>query len=167
MANISKLPRSAQPARLGSAAGLDIPNLVRKGRPRKQPYERLEQEAFFYWLSWLKYAPIAPLKVGQLSFAIPNGAFLAGNAVRRAIQANALKRQGLRQGVPDAFVAIPVAPFAGLFIEFKRIGANKPGPEQLEWHERLRQQGYAVYVCYGAAQAQDIVRQYLGIENER
>ena len=35
---------------------------------------------------------------------VPNGAVLAGNAKRRAIQMNALKRDGLKVGFPDLSV---------------------------------------------------------------
>lgn len=46
-------------------------------------------------------------------------------------------------GVPDLFLAYPVHPFSGLWIELKRPG-QKPKRHQLEFHKRLRADGYAV-----------------------
>lgn len=45
--------------------------------------------------------------------AIPNG------GKRDCITAASLKAQGVKSGIPDVFVPIPINSFAGLYIEFK------------------------------------------------
>jgi hypothetical protein len=47
-----------------------------------------------------------------------------------------------------------------LFIELKRVG-GVIAPIQLAWIARLRQEGYAVRVCYGFEQARDVLVGYL------
>jgi hypothetical protein len=124
--------------------------------------ERHEQETYFNWLHWQRHDGY---RVGDYAFAVPNGSFLHGTIAQRAIQGNALRRQGVQAGVPDAFLMIPIAPYHGLAIEFKRIGGGKPTDDQLQWHARLRKQGYRVETCYGFEAAQVATQKYLaGIE---
>jgi VRR-NUC domain len=44
---------------------------------------------------------------GYRSVHVPNGSVLAGDATKRAIQMNALKRDGLMPGFPDLLVYAP------------------------------------------------------------
>jgi hypothetical protein len=115
-----------------------------------------EQAALFRWaeLSRGRWPELA------LLFAVPNGAFLAGDAAARARQAGRLKRQGLRPGVPD--VALPVARggFHGLFVEMK-AGKNKASEDQRRWIDALRAQGYLAEVCVGWEAARELVERYL------
>jgi hypothetical protein len=69
----------------------------------------------------------------------------------------------VRRGVPDVFVEIPVAPYHGLRIEFKRVDGAKPGDDQAMWHARLMRQGYAVFTAYGFDQAKAFTLEYLKI----
>lgn len=124
------------------------------------PLEREEQATYFGWLHYLKHDTV---RVGEFAFAIPNGSYLAGDASRRAIQGAALRRQGVRAGVPDVCLALPVKPWHGLFLEFKRIGAPRPQPgdDQSIWHARLRMMGFYVAVVFGFEQAKAITLEYL------
>lgn len=59
---------------------------------------------------------------------------------------------GLKRGVPDIFVAVPVGQYAGMYCELK-ISPNKPSRDQLEWFQRLRQRGYKVAVLWDSVDA--------------
>ena len=106
--------------------------------------EASEQCAVVEWAEW-KGIPI---------FAIPNG------GKRDPKEAAYLKRQGVKAGVPDLFIPVASEDYHGLFIELK-IGNNKPTPAQKEWLRRLRSEGYAAYVCYGASNAIACIEAYL------
>ena len=112
---------------------------------------------------WLNVTKHKGLLLGDYAFAIPNGAHLAGNDRQRATQIAALKRQGLKAGIPDVCLAIAQTPYHGLLIELKRIGAPKPNVDQQEWHRKLIEQGYRVAVCYGFEEAQRVVKTYFGL----
>lgn len=142
---------------------------VRAPRPARlklslpTPLERFEQETYF---SWLHYQKFNGERVGDYAFAVPNGSYLHGSIAQRAIQGNALRRQGVRVGVPDVFIEIPIAPYHGLRIEFKRIGGPGPKEDQVRWHTKLMKMGYAVFTAYGFAQARVFTQQYLGLTRE-
>ena len=131
----------------------------------KQPsiLERYEQEAFFSWVRTVRYCGEPIL---EDCHAIPNGSFLAGDASRRAIQGDALRRQGVKAGYPDVAIDIAVEPYHGMRIEVKRIGAPTPPPHQVAAQERLRYRGYRVDVCYGFEQMREATLQYLGISDK-
>lgn len=128
-------------------------------KPPPPPLERHEQETYFNWLLYQRYGNH---RVSDFAFAVPNGGYvLPGTPVQRSIYGKAMVRQGLRKGVPDVFIEIPVKPYHGLRIEFKRIGGASPGDDQSMWHARLRSQGYYVAVCYGFEQAKAVTLEYL------
>lgn len=124
------------------------------------PLEREEQATYFGWLHYLRHGAV---RVGDFAFAVPNGSYLFGDASKRAIQGAALRRQGVRAGVPDVVLPIPIKPWHGLFLEFKRIGGPKPQPgdDQSLWHAKLRSMGYYVAVVFGFEQAKAITLEYL------
>ena len=85
---------------------------------------------------------------------VPNGLISTGRHV------NALKRQGLKPGVPDYFIAIPVGRYHGLWLELKTHN-GKVRREQTEWLERLTKQDYACVIAYGWDAARQCIEQYL------
>jgi hypothetical protein len=101
-----------------------------------------------------------------LLFAIPNGAKLPYSKDRRgnrySPQAQKLKAEGLRAGVPDLCLPIARLGFHGMFIELK-IGKNKPSPEQVKFLDRLADNGYYAAVCWGAEEAIHAIKEYLEI----
>jgi hypothetical protein len=121
------------------------------------PLEREEQATFFAWLNYLKFHGE---RIAEYAYAVPNGSYLHGDIAQRAIQGNALRKQGVRAGVPDVVIAYPVAPHHGLYIEFKRIGGPQPTDEQIQWHDRLQAKGYAVFTAYGSKQAEAFTMAY-------
>jgi hypothetical protein len=93
-------------------------------------------------------------------FAIPNG------GERNIIVASNLKAEGVKDGVPDIFLAVARGPWHGLFIELKRPGSagkdkGRVKPEQAVWIERLKRNGYGAMVCVGWEEARDTIINYL------
>ena len=108
------------------------------------------QEALFQW---------AQLNVQQLPeleylHHVPNG------GKRDKATAVALKRQGVKAGVPD--ICLPVARngYHGLYIELK-AGKNTATQNQKRWLNFLNSQGYKAVIRYGWQQAKDEIVNYL------
>lgn len=80
-----------------------------------------------------------------------------------AVMGAALKRQGVRSGVPDNFLTIPTKEYHGLFIELKRAkkSLSRVTSEQREWIKNLNERGYKAVICYGAEEAKKAVLRYL------
>lgn len=94
-------------------------------------------------------------ELGML-FHIPNG----GSRDKR--EAVHLKQLGVKAGVPDLFLAVPWDGEHGLFIEMKRASKTaRVSPEQREWIQALKEQGYRAVVCYGFEQARTAIVDYL------
>lgn len=119
--------------------------------------EHEEQAALFRQLGYKaqQYPELA------LALAIPNG------GLRSAATAGKLKAEGVKPGVPDVFLPVgrwypEQEHYNGLWLEMK-VGKNRPTELQKWWHERLTEQGYAVYVCYSWIEAWNRVVEYLGL----
>jgi hypothetical protein len=129
---------------------------------QKQPAESEgdEQMRFFQWLWTIRYQG---LHVWEYAYAIPNGSFLERRQARAAIEGRTLSLRGVKAGYPDVGIDIAVHPYHGFRIEFKRIGAPDPNDKQLNWHARLRSQGYVVEVCYGCEAAKIPTLRYFNL----
>jgi hypothetical protein len=99
-------------------------------------------------------------------FAIPNGAKLPysrdarGN--RHCNQANILKDEGLKSGVPDLCLPVPAGGYHGLYIEMKSLSKSaKLSAEQKAWIEGLNALGYRAVVCFGCEAAKLEIVNYL------
>lgn len=96
--------------------------------------------------------------VKRLLIHIPNGGGRSS-----AAQGAILKAQGVRAGVHDYFLPMPVGNTPGLWVELK-ASDGKPSDTQLEWYAAMRDVGYAACFAYGAAAAADAIKRYtLGI----
>lgn len=71
-----------------------------------------------------------------------------------------LKRMGVKKGIFDFFLAVPLNGKAGLWVELK-VDDNKPSKEQLEFGERKRQRGYEAVVVWGTDAARAAIKDYL------
>ena len=120
-------------------------------KPKRGDEEHQEQVSLMKWVEY--QAPSCPAL--YLLFAIPNG------GDRNVIVAKKLKAEGVRRGVPDLFLAFPVKPYSGLFIEMKKKKGGQTSKEQKKWIKGLREQGYWAEVCAGAAVAQAVIMDYL------
>lgn len=102
----------------------------------------------------------------KLIIAIPNGSWLSGDARRRAILMNKMKREGLVVGASDLFIASPSGPWHGLFLELKDDGktwchVTKP---QRAFMEIVKKHGYAATWSTGFENAKDEIENYFGLE---
>lgn len=115
--------------------------------------EATEQEALIVWCEW-QQAKHPELK---LLYHVPNG------GSRNPLEAANLKRQGVKAGVPDLCLPVPMNGFHGLYIEMK-YGKNKTTEAQKEWLRELEAQGYITAVCYSAEEAKDVISTYLNFD---
>jgi hypothetical protein len=106
--------------------------------------------------SLIRWAALASATDARLRMlmAIPNQAVRSSNA-RHMIA------QGVRPGIPDLFLAVPVGGLGGLFIELKRRSGGRLRQDQKEWIDRLRNAGYAAECCQGWEEARDVITEYL------
>ena len=137
-----------------SAKPKKAPTIAQKRRGsvgERIPTEHEEQAAVIQW--WAGYA--AQHKIPEnLLFAIPNG------ANKSMASAAKFKREGLRKGVPDLFLAVPRG-FHGLFLEMKRTVKAQVSDEQYYFAEGLMDQGYRVVFCFCAENAIRVIKEYL------
>lgn len=110
------------------------------------------QEAIFSWCDI--NSDIYPEL--RLLHHIPNG------GQRNKATAIALKRQGVKAGVPDLMLPVAKGGYHGLYIELKKADrTNKPTEKQRYWLSELQQQGYFTAVCYGYDEATETLAAYL------
>jgi len=122
------------------------------GLPCRSEHE--EQVEFFRWID--EEQPNEALK--ELTWAIPNG------GARHITTAKKLKAEGVRPGVPDINVAIPIHPYHGLYLEMKRVKGGKVSSSQKRKRAALISQGYRVVIAKGCAEAIAAVKKYMGMD---
>lgn len=92
-----------------------------------------------------------------------------GDAIRGA----KAKAEGVKEGVADIFLPVPINTisyhnepiepiFAGLYIELKRKDGGKPSDKQLEFQSDMRDAGYKCEIIHGWELARDEILRYLG-----
>lgn len=108
------------------------------------------QEALFSW------AELNVMRMPELEFMhhVPNG------GKRDRMTAIALKRQGVKAGVPDIVLPASRAGYHALYIELK-AGKNTATPKQKRWLKYLSDHGYYTAICYGWRTAADLITEYL------
>lgn len=107
-------------------------------------------------------------------FAIPNAGGYGGGYKANMLRVLAMKREGVRSGVPDLILPCGRGGFLSFWGEMKRkvlhTRKTKPGlreertqptPEQQKWHAALRERGHYVVVCWSAEEMQRELEQYL------
>jgi hypothetical protein len=119
--------------------------LIAKGKRKTLTPELVLTSQFFKWLFYTckKQFPVT---------------FHIANEGKRARHIAAM--MGLKAGVPDIFMAYPIGPYSGLFIELK-IKPNKPSEAQLIMMGQLEGNGYRCHICYTLDEAMDAVNDYL------
>lgn len=93
-------------------------------------------------------------KIFPLLFHIPNG------GQRNILQAMRLKDAGVKPGVPDLFLALPLRGYHGMFIEMKSKNGRLSG-DQKKMTALLRAQGFHVVVCHSSVDAMYESERYL------
>lgn len=120
--------------------------------------ESNEQQALIRWsrLSSKSYPGLDRI------FHIPNGQLLGGSGVQRMRRGARLKAEGLKAGVPDLFLPVPIGEYAGLFIEMKRKAGGRLSKYQKDWCEWLPTAGYKLVVSNGFLEAKEAIKAYYG-----
>lgn len=100
--------------------------------------------------------------------AIPNG------GSRNIIEAGKMVAAGLRSGVWDTFLPLPIQTewakqYAGLYVEMKREkyrNAKNGGltEDQIEFGEYAKKMGYYCQVCYNWIEAKEIITNYINLK---
>ncbi len=108
------------------------------------------QEAIFSWCDYnkSKYPEL------ELLYHVPNG------GKRDAVTARALKRQGVKAGVPDLVLPVARCGYHGLYIELKAPG-GKLEQSQIDYLQKTAQQGYLTLICVGWQSAVQTLSLYL------
>lgn len=112
--------------------------------------ENQHQEMIFQWAA-IQEPRYPELK---LLYHVPN------EGKRDRLYAYALKRRGVKAGVPDLCLPVARKGYHGLYIELK-AGKNKATDNQERWIDRLNEQGYRAVVCYGWSEATGEIEAYL------
>jgi hypothetical protein len=121
------------------------------------PTEAQEQEALFRWAAYAagKWPQL------RLLFHVPNG------GTRHPAEAAHMKAQGVKPGVPDICLPVPVGRFAALYIELKRKKGGRVSEDQRGWIEALNRAGNRAVVCRGWDEAREEIVRYLGFKEQR
>lgn len=108
------------------------------------------QEAIFEWRGYMvgMYPELA------LLHHVPNGG-------KRDIEtAKALKRQGVRAGIPDLVLPVARCGYHGLYIELKAPGGALE-QVQIDYLKALEKEDYLALVCVGWRAASEVLISYL------
>lgn len=125
-----------------------------KKRKPSRDEEHHEQVAFINRIRTLALNDPRYATAADRTYAIPNG----GGRTKR--EAGRLKAEGVRPGVSDLFVSLPVGEYRGLYIEMKSL-TGSPSREQSIWIADSRALGYEAACCRGAAAAFKVWREYV------
>lgn len=155
--------------------------------------EHAEQVALFMWANMAKlYGPVIAAdpnsynilgfaknqfenagKLGYKIYSAPLPQLTWLHAISNHGAGFGRKAEGVKKGVPDLFLPVPLGDehghfFSGLYIELKRLDSEgkaqgKPSPEQLEFQQYARGAGYAHEIIFGWELARDCILSYLGV----
>ncbi len=130
--------------------------------PARPVRESDHQKQFIKWID-MQPAPGMPgEKLGDYCYAVPNGVWIPTpdkHLRMRIIMSQ--RRLGLRKGVPDIIIDLPLHQWHGARIEMKRDANSVISDEQIAWLTRLRARGYFCELCAGVQEATGAVRRYL------
>jgi hypothetical protein len=136
--------------------------------------EYAEQKGFFQWLeNHERYNPML-----ARFFHIPSGGERTSktdrNGRRYSPEGQRLKQSGARKGIPDVFCLAEGEGdhesdgrciYRGLILEFKS-DTGRLSPEQRDWCDYFREQGYRVEVPRSWVEAALIVIDYFNLPNQ-
>ena len=86
---------------------------------------------------------------------VPNG------GSRHPAEAQKLRRMGVVRGVSDLFLPVARHGYHGIWIEMKRKHGGRLSPDQKDWIEGMREEGYKAERADGADEAIAILEEYL------
>ena len=90
---------------------------------------------------------------------------------RNTAQGWNLKMMGMCKGASDLFLAYPIHPYHGLWIELKRskryCASERSHPtwiDQSAFIERMRGIGYDAHICFGFEEGIKVIKAYFGTQ---
>lgn len=147
--------------RVDVAAMIDFqspdPQGVDTSTRKNTAHEKGEQKALFDWVQlqpwhhqWVHWPNERAKATGDKS----------GFADRERID---LSKQGVKRGMPDNWLFMPIGNHPGAVSELKRVGATRSAvsPEQRWWLTTLEAQGWAVGVHRGWVEASEFFLDYV------
>ena len=124
---------------------------------RKIGSESLEQQAVVTYCAFQSWR----LPNADRIYHIANGGW------RTMTEAKRFKAEGVKAGVSDLCLPVPLNGYHGMYIEMKRPDhKNKPTAEQKDWLEYFNSVGYKAVVCYGYEEAVTEIQRYYGVPEE-
>lgn len=87
-------------------------------------------------------------------YAIPNGTFTGWQTAKR------MKREGVKSGVSDLHLPVPIGGFAGLWIEVKTPDGQL-STEQREWLTRMHGYGHCTALARSTQECVDVLLWYV------
>jgi hypothetical protein len=134
--------------------------------------EEAEQAALIEWAAFTRVTDDAgkSIQLGEILFAIPNGAHLAGDDRQRAGQMGRLVAIGFRPGAADLFAMLARGSWHGLFLEMKKPRREFDGPAdvrravtpaQASFGAIAARMGFRHVVCYGFDEARHELERYI------
>lgn len=76
-------------------------------------------------------------------------------------QGRLLKRMGVKKGVSDFFLALPLNGYAGMWLELK-VGKGRLSPSQVKFLKHKSDRGYFSIAVWGYEAAVDAIKTYIG-----
>lgn len=133
-------------------------NVARQIKKRNDE-ESQHQRALVEWAAMARFPVPLPFVradefIGDFLFAVPNG------GMRTKAVAGKLKAEGVKAGVWDLKLEVPIGRCPGLWIEMK-AGSNTLTTEQRTWRDRMKRAGYQTVVCWDWTLARDAILNYL------
>lgn len=116
--------------------------------------ESNEQQMLIKWVN-LHYIKHLDLPLGPYLISFANG------GKRDIREAARLKKEGVKAGVPDLFLALPSNKYHGLFIEMKSP-SGRLTENQKKYFALLTDQYYKCVVCRSWIEAKEAILNYLG-----
>ena len=119
--------------------------------------EHDEQCAVVRWFK-LRYKAYAGCII-----SIPNGSHLAGSQIQRAKKMARMKREGLKVGTSDLFIAVPHEGYHGLWIEMKdkKKKFNSMTVDQVAHIDLMNDTGYMATWAAGFDDARHTIERYM------
>jgi len=97
-------------------------------------------------------------KIAVFFYHIPNGGY------RNQAEGAKLKRMGVKAGIPDLCIPIPLKPYHGLYLEVKRERNYKVSDAQKFIIPKLNHMGYHTVVVRGFNESLKAIREYFSLE---
>ena len=140
--------------------------MTSKNLRRIEPTEHQIQCAIVEWANKAHTRNCLSI-IGEFLIAYPNGGsrkkikLKCGKFV--SLEGKRLKKEGVKAGVSDLFLALPSKGFGGLWLEVK-TSKGKVSKAQQSWRDLMRSTGYCAGVVRSVDEGIQVIKYYLGIK---